>query len=249
VLAKNQNSLPNFSEEFQDTQPESVFSDPEFVPAEDHFTLERSFLEALFSDEAVQTEVSRRVEGSVEERLAVRLREEEPRLEELRESARTEGFKQGYADALIELQNMQQEFQEEFYGKMNLLCSKILEEKEALLKDHEPKWAHAMTKLLKRFQVNRAGELGQVLDQWLSEVVGEFADKQQVRVFLPETEYTRLSAVLHGSSWEAKWELVCDGGLSPGEVRYECGGGGVFFSAGAELEKLESLVKEFDDAK
>ena len=41
-----------------------------------------------------------------------------------------------------------------------------------------------------------------------------------------------------------KWELIKDIRLKPGEMRYECGGGGIFFSGSDRVLKTGSLVEK-----
>ena len=232
------------------------------------FSLPKHFWRSLTSDRAIQQEIDRIIEEQVESRVLLRL---ESRFKELRGSVEGEAKNSGYAVGYLEgrrlgleiweksqrllselqdklsdaeraLELKKKELSEGVSQRLNHLIQEFLEQKECLLKAHEKMWATALVHLLQRFLINNPIKIGSAVERWLVESVSDFASKSKISVCLPEVDYVRQMELASPKASD-KWELVKDPLLSKGEIRYECGGGGIFFSGTKEYQELEELLQ------
>ncbi len=228
----------------------------------DIFELEDVYLQNLMRDPSVQAKIRNSIDSQVkqvEAKLKEQLRAEvEAMTPEIVEQARQQGYKEGHAkgehEGLAAFELMKENFRTEFskernqiLQELNLLLENILKSKEEMLHSHEKPWLRAFQHLLDSFMVRKAQTIGAELEKWLADCISDFAEKKKVQIYFSESDYDRFAGLVSDFTGPSKWELVKDIRLKPGETRFECGGGGVFFSQGEEMARLNQILENYFD--
>jgi flagellar biosynthesis/type III secretory pathway protein FliH len=219
----------------QKSSPEPEFEFTSFretKPA--HFQVASSFWETLRSDPLLKAEFEKQVEDRANEILRD---EAHPKYRALYEGFRKEGLEAGIAEGKSQVT--------ELFQNLEKISSELVREKEKILRDHEPVWCEALKHVLQRFLVPLSPERLQGLHDWLQAAVGEVSQIAKVRVALSPAVYKAVAPQLASEHWE--W--VEDESLSGTELRAEVIGGGVFFSAEKEWEKLDAKLTEIFGVK
>jgi len=124
------------------------------------------------------------------------------------------------------------------------ICERVLREKENLLHSHEELWCRAFTHLLRRFLVPYEQVSAETLRRWLEESLIEFPKEAKVTIHVSERDCDSFSLIL-GPSANEPWRFVKDSMLKAGEVACECEAGGLIFSPGAEIDRLDAWIDTF----
>jgi len=203
------------------------------------FSVHPSFWDIINNDPDLNREMEQRIEKMVE--LRVRERTEQAAKgfrERVFEEAHTEGRSQGYLDAQGDIKAAADRLEE--------VCASILSAKVELMRDHEREWVSALGHVLKRFLVKRQTEIISSIGTWVEDSLGVYAEQHKVKVYLAAGDFKTFSAL--GTSGR-HWEFAMDPSLTEGDLRCECAGAGVFFSAEEQLKKLEELVLRYTEGK
>lgn len=213
------------------------------------------FLQSMLEDPWFRSELERTFEDRISKEIERRFSELKPVVtEEARQTGYQEGFQKGHTKgetesrqmAEAEFQALKQSFQEEQTAtirRLSSLCEKVTEEKAQILRQHEKLWCEALAKLLDRFQVKGAVDLTAGISQWLHEALAEFSQNAVVTLYLSPSEFEQVKGVELQEKIHFQFEK--DLTLLPGEMRADCGDGGLFFSRSKEFQKLEDWLTLF----
>jgi len=200
---------------------------------ESSFGLPDAFWQWMESD----SELRRQFDRMIGERVAQGLEKRFLALkDQVEKEAHQEGFQKGMAEAAERVQATE--------TKLTTICDEVLRQKSKLMHDHENRWAQAFSHLLRRFLVPGRELALETLRSWLTESLTSFGQTGRVRIHLSAEDYQRLRESLTSIA-EKNWEFAADATLNPGEVHCECDGGGILFSEGSELQRLESWIERF----
>lgn len=221
----------------------------------DGFHFGSVFWESLFKEPWIKKVIEEKIEENVKDRVAA---ETEVRFSQLEKTITEAAEKKGYADGTqkgmaeatekvnAEFALLKAEYeakQTEILEKAKELTALVMKEKQNILKDHEEHWCRALRNLLESFQVENALNLSAGIEAWMHERMSEFNSKDKLQVYLSATEYASVRAQMD-TLGPLPWEFFPDEHLQAGQMRAECGDGGLFFSRPDAMETLKrSLAK------
>lgn len=205
-----------------------------------HFSISPSVWRALQEEPEYQKQFKQSVDLAVSDYV-------KKEFSQIKESSKKEGFnrgqKEGFEAGFKRGFGEGQKLVEQLQERLDEVCRQVLNNQRHVLQSHEKVWASAMAKLLKCFMVPRSEEIIKELSDWLHRSLEEVAPNQKVKIYLPTDEMQRLSHVLTNQG-EENWEFRSDDTLKTGELRCESEMGGVIFSPGEQLTKLENWIDE-----
>jgi flagellar biosynthesis/type III secretory pathway protein FliH len=199
------------------------------------FGLPTNFWDVINSDVELKRQLDEVVMRRAEENLI-------PLREETRKIAEAEGLKigiqRGMELGVAELKH--------HIEQLNVIAAKILEEKEAILRDHEAHWCKAFLHLLKRFIVPRNEDIVVEIRRWLESSLENFSTVHKLKLHLSPGDYEMVTRFSNQRD-NNRFEIIKDTNVQPGEVHCETDAGGIFFSPNKEAERLDELVEHFVD--
>lgn len=262
--AKNQTLLPEASEAdavFQPFLPTEVKKAPEYqtVPTlkegkPSGFTLSQDFWAYLVGQPWIKEELEKRIEdgikAGVQKEIDTRFTDIEAQIrEEARKSGYADGLKQGNAEGRAvgetEFQPIRAEGEKKIFDaitQVGRLGNELLAEKKKILADHERVWCKALKDILVHFQVEKALNISAGVEGWMEERMKEFSTREKLQVFLSSKEFSEIQ-VNADFLKTVPWEFMQDDSLSVGQMRVECGDGGLFFSRPEWLGKLDEWLR------
>lgn len=265
--AKNQTLSHDLTENdaFRPFLPTEVKKAPEHTPLLEqaspqpgNFVPSPDLWNTILRDPWISREISTRIETGIREGVEEGIKKEfTARFEVERKTVSEEAYQKGYTEGLEKGTKEgwlkgETEFQPIKLGMENKLndltqhvqrlSDLLISEKKEILADHEARWCKALTEILGHFQVENALNLSSAIEQWMEERMGEFNLRSKVQVFLSPDEYSQL-AQSSGDITRFPWEYAADQNLKVGEMRAECGDGGIFFSRSEWFQKLEEWLK------
>ncbi len=227
------------------------------------FLANAEFWKSLLGDAWVSKEIEKviteRLQGHLQEALKRIEQEDKPKiLQDAWAKGEKEGFEKGMAlsqeKASLELTKLKEEYkleqdrwiqnQSALLDRLNAIGLELLNSKKAILQDHEKAWCRSMKELLEKFQVKGAVETSGALERWITERVAEFGEKKKITVFVSNDEYQTLCKEI-ASTANFPFELAIGEDLKSGQMRAECGDGGIFFSRPDSLQKIDEWLNRF----
>lgn len=216
------------SDRYEGAAPPLESFGPLAEPVEFQFPDE--FISQLEREPSVKALWEQRVEAEVERRMvsksAIWQSEAEKKGMEL-------GLNQGMADARGSIEGA--------IRALNGLAEQIMNQKEALLHNHENKWIDSIRHLMHRFCIEKKQALGESMEAWIKQSVQSFSKMECIKVFVSDEQYLKIKGVLEAGGLE-KVTVVSDSMLRGSDVRCEVGDGGLFFSNEDALATLDEIA-------
>ncbi len=208
------------------------------------FSLPKSFWNDLWKDPVLSVEF----ENFIQERVAGLVK---ATLDKDRDAAIKQGFDQGLEEGKKSgFEEGQRKSLEEFkahYTESRKVVDSFMEEvmsqKKALLIDHEKEWAQALIHVIQKLQVKEPNLFANGIKKWVTDKLLDFTNTSRIRIFVSKHDYDPVSLIFTKEEL-AHMEVIVDIELEKGQVRCDCGEGGVFFSKQNGFALLDQYLDE-----
>lgn len=233
-------------EEFEPLVPPTVkleevkFPEPPEKELESSFSLPASFWEDLWKDPVLSVEFERYIEDRVNQQVKTTLDKE-------REQSYALGFQQGKdaGFAVGKSEGMDAGYKEakEMHPLLQSVIKEVISEKENLIKEHEKEWAQALVHTIQKLQVKEPELFSNGIKKWVSDRLMDFPNYTKVRIFVSKNDFEKVELIIKKEDVQ-NCEIIVDVALEKGQIRCDCGDGGVFFSKADGFKLLDAYLDE-----
>lgn len=233
-------------EEFEPLIPPTVSLEevkfPETAEKESNssFSLPAVFWEDLWKDPVLSVEfekhISERVSKQVKDALE---KEREKAFREGFEEGKTAGFEAGKTEGF----NASYLEAKKSHPLLENIISEVISNKENLIKEHEKEWAQALIHIVNKLQVKEPELFSNGIKKWVTDRLLDFPNYTKLRVFVSKSDFERVDLIIKKDDM-AHCEVLVDVDLEKGQIRCDCGEGGVFFSKADGFKILDQFLEE-----
>ncbi len=151
------------------------------------------------------------------------------------------GFARGYQDGHSEGLRRGIEDCKAAAQRLEEIATRVLEEKRALLHDHESHWLWALKGLLERLLSPLRPEVLPLVQAWIRREMADWEEKATLVIRVSTQTYQAMAG--KAPLQESSYVLEEDANLADGDLECRCGSVGLLFSQQTTAEELDKLIQ------